>query len=454
MRKFYGGSLHNHTDFSNARLRDCINKYDDLINYAIELGHEVIAITAHESVMGAVKINKYAQKIKEKNPNFRVILGNEIYLCRNGLNASNFNKEEDKYYHIILLAKDLIGFKQICEISTRAWQRSYMARGMRRVPTYYQDLIDIIGKNPGHIIGSTACLGGALGTQILKLKNKQKGPSFDTIISWTKNMELLFGKNNFYLELQPSDSKEQTIVNRALIEISKVTNIPYIITTDSHYLRKEDKSIHKAYLNSQDGDREVDDFYATTYMMDTKELESHLDLSEEELEYAYSNILKIKESCQDYSILKPLKIPSLKWRKFEHNENDFNYYRSAINMLETFRNSEHEADKELAWAIIQGIKEHEDLQNQRAYDEINSNLEMTWQSSEVNKAQWSAYYLNLQKIIDICWEAGTIVGPGRGSGVGFILLYVLGITQINPLRETTKMFSWRSNKSSKVSYLW
>ena len=403
--------------------------------------------------MGAVKINKYAQKLKEKNPNFKVILGNEIYLCRNGLNASNFNKDEDKYYHFILLAKDLIGFKQICEISTRAWQRSYMARGMRRVPTYYQDLIDIIRKNPGHVIGSTACLGGALGTQLMKYKETKSEELYGKIINWCESMSWVFGEDNFFLELQPSESKEQTYVNRMLIDIANNFHYRYIITTDSHYLRKEDKSIHKAYLNAQDGDREVDDFYATTYMMNTEELESHLSLTEEELEYAYSNILKIKDSCENYSILKPLKIPSLKWRDFEHNENDFNYYRPLIRMLETLRNSEFEADKELVWAIIQGIKEHKDLQNQRAYDEINSNLEMTLQSSEVNKAQWSAYYLNLQKIIDLCWEAGTIVGPGRGSGVGFILLYVLGITQINPLRETTKMFSWRFLNPERVSVL-
>ena len=244
MRKFYG-SLHNHTDFSNARLRDCINKYDDLINYAIELGHEVIAITDHESVMGAVKINKYAQKLKEKNPNFKVILGDEIYLCRNGLNASNFNKDEDKYYHFILLAKDLIGFKQICEISTRAWQRSYMARGMRRVPTYYQDLVDIIRKNPGHVIGSTACLGGALGTQLMKYKETESEELYGKIINWCESMSWVFGEDNFFLELQPSKSKEQTYVNRMLIDIANNFHYRYIITTDSHYLRKEDKSIHK-----------------------------------------------------------------------------------------------------------------------------------------------------------------------------------------------------------------
>ena len=97
----------------NLRLRDCIIKENDLINYAIELGHEVVAITDHEAVCNAVKVEKIYKKVKEKNPNFKVILGNEIYLCRNGLNASNFNREYDRYYHFVLLAKDAIGHKQI-----------------------------------------------------------------------------------------------------------------------------------------------------------------------------------------------------------------------------------------------------------------------------------------------------------------------------------------------------
>ena len=167
----FGGSLHNHTQYSNLRLRDCIIKETDLIDYAIELGQELVAITDHETIANAVKVEKYYKKIKEKNPNFKVIFGNEIYLCRNGLNASNYNKDNDKYYHFILLACDAIGHQQIREISTRAWLRSYMARGMRRVPTYYQDLFDIIGSNPGHVIGSTACLGGALPTQIIRAKH-------------------------------------------------------------------------------------------------------------------------------------------------------------------------------------------------------------------------------------------------------------------------------------------
>ena len=448
----YPGSLHNHSDYSNIRLRDCINKLDDLFNYAGALGHKVVALTDHESISGWVKAEKAAKKLKEKYPDLKVILGNEIYLCRNGLNAQNYNREVDRYYHFILLAKDAEGAKQIREISTRAWMRSYMARGMRRVPTYYNDLFEIIGKNPGHVIGSTACLGGALPTQLLRHRDTQNADLGRKIGIWIDQMDNLFGRGNFYLELQPSKNKDQIYVNKQLIELSGITGIPYIITTDSHYLRKEDRVVHKAYLNAQNGDREVDEFYATTYMMRTEELESYFSyFNEEELQRAYQNVLKIRDSIEDYSLLRPLKIPNLKWKQYNYLANGVWFDR--IPMLKTFINSQYESDKYLANMVVDGINKHPDLQNKEAYDEINACLEDTWISSNVNNARWSAYYLNLQNIIDICWEAGSLVGPGRGSGVGFILLYCLDITQINPLRETTKCFRWRFLNPDRVSVL-
>ena len=447
---YYPGSLHNHTHMSNFRIRDCIVKEEDLINYAIDLGHSVIAITDHETIASAVRVEKIKKKVSDK---ITIIMGNEIYLCRDGLNGDNFIKNEDKYYHFILLAKDLIGYQQICELSTRAWNRSYMASGMRRVPTYYQDIIDIIGSNPGHVIGSSACLGGMLGTQLLKFKSNPDINLWNNIINWCLLMEKTFGgRGNFYLELQPSATKEQTYVNRQLIDISNKTGIPYIITTDTHYLKEEDREIHKAYLNSQNGDREVDSFYATTFLMSTEQLESRLDLTKEELEIGYKNIENIKNSIEDYSILKPLKIPSLKWKDYSKYEVTQNWI-DKIPMLKVFNESEFEGDEVLAKAVIAGIEKHPDLQNKEAYEEINSNLKMTWVSSEVNKAHWSSYYLNLQQIIDLCWQAGSIVGPGRGSGVGFILLYALDITQINPLREETKTFAWRFLNPERVSVL-
>ena len=450
----YPGSLHNHSDYSNIRLRDCINKLDDLFNYAGALGHKVVALTDHESISGWVKAEKAAKKLKEKYPELKVILGNEIYLCRNGLNANNYNREFDRYYHFILLAKDAIGAQQIREISTRAWMRSYMVRGMRRVPTYYNDLFEIIGKNPGHVIGSTACLGGALPTQILRA---QSNPDLlSKIDMWIQQMDKLFGHGNFYFEMQPSKNRDQILVNKTLLKHSIYFDIPYIITTDSHYLRKEDRVVHKAYLNAQNGDREVDDFYATTYMMRTEELESYFPyFSSDILQEAYKNILKIRDSIEDYSLLRPLKIPNLKWKPIEKEPDGWGYEEMCmkIPMLWTFAESPYESDRYLVKAVVHGIDTHPDLQNKEAYNEINACLEDTWISSNVNNARWSAYYLNLQNIIDICWEAGSLVGPGRGSGVGFILLYCLDITQINPLRETTKCFRWRFLNPDRVSVL-
>lgn len=359
------------------------------------------------------------------------------------MNAQNFNRDFDKYYHFILLAKDAIGHQQIREISTRAYQRSYVARRMRRVPTYYQDLFDVIGKNPGHVIGSTACLGGALATQLMRVKENNDLGLLEKIKVWCRQLNDLFGQGNFYFELQPSESHEQTYVNRQLIKLSEELSIPYIITTDSHYLKKEDANIHEAFLNAQDGDREVKSFYATTYMMNTEELESHMDLTEEELQEAYYNIKHIKDMCEDFSLLKSLKIPQLMWRDLGSYTIDQRKWWNRIPYLNRFWDSEYEGDQELADAICLRLEEDENLQTKEIYDAIDECLEMTWISSEVNKTHWSAYYLNLQKIIEECWNAGTLVGCGRGSGVGFILLYLLGITQINPQWETTKTFAWR-----------
>ena len=171
----YTGSLHNHTDYSNLRIRDCINKVPELIQTAIELGHQLVAITDHETLASFVKVEECYENVKKDHPDFKVIRGNEIYLTRNGLSAENFNADRDKYFHFILLCRDLEGYHQMCQLSTRAWNRSYFARNMRRVPTYYQDLKDIIKPNKGHIIALSACLGGQLDAFLLQYaKTKDK----------------------------------------------------------------------------------------------------------------------------------------------------------------------------------------------------------------------------------------------------------------------------------------
>ena len=448
-------SLHNHTMYSNLRLRDSINTTQELIDRAIELGHSGIAITEHETIANAIEIEEYAEKIKDTYPDFKILRGNEIYLVRNGLNADNFNKSYDKYTHFILLALDAEGHKQIRQLSTRAWMRSYISRGMRRVPTYYQDLIDIIGANPGHVIGSSACIGGALGTQLLRYRQNKDDILLQKIKTWCRQISDIFGKDNFYLEMQPSYTEDQKYVNKWIIKLSEELNIPFIITNDSHYLKKEDLKIQKIFLNAQGGEREVEDFYATTYLMSEEEIHQFMDsnIGVENVLKAFENINSILKRSNDYTLKKPLKIPSLPWREAANYYIEYSEWFKLMPTLEKFSSSEYESDRYLVNAVIDGVKRHPDLQNEEAYNELELCLQDTWISSQVNKAQWSAYFLNLQRIIDVCWEAGTIVGCGRGSGVGFLLLYCLDITQINPLRETTKTFRFRFLNPNRVSVL-
>ena len=453
----FPGSLHGHTHYSNFRLRDAINRVPDLIDRAIELGHECIAFTEHETVANAIEIEDYYEKIKEDNPNFKVIRGNEIYLVRDGLNAENFDKLKDKYFHFILLAKDAEGHRQIRELSTRAWMRSYTAGRMVRVPTYYQDLIDIIGANPGHVVGSTACIGGCLPTQLLRFRTLGDQRLYEACLQWCKRMEGIFGKGNFFLEMQPSFNKDQIYVNKELIKISEKLDIPYIITCDEHYLKKEDAPIHAAFLRAQEGEREVEEFYATTYLMSDEDIRKYMaeSLGEEVIEKAYENIRLIKDMCVDYSLKKPLTIPRLSWKQPKEKVTAVEkaFWSEKIPYIETFLKSEYKEDNLLAENIIDRIKNDDELKNEETCNEINACLKDTWISSEKNNARWSAYFLNLQKIVDTCWEAGSLVGCGRGSGVGFILLYILGITQINPLREKTATYRWRFLNPDRVSVL-
>ena len=420
------------------------------------MGHTVCAITEHDTIASSIRAEKYYNKVKKDHPEFKLIRGNEIYLVRNGLNAQNYKKETDRYFHFILLAKTSEGAKQIREISTRAWVRSYVTRGMRRVPTYYQDLIDIIGANPGHVIGCTACLGGCLPTQLIRNRDTD-APSMDLIKRWITQMQSIFGVDDFYFEMQPSFNKDQIYVNHKLVELGAELGIKYIITNDAHYLKKEDRPIHKAFLNSQQGDREVDDFYATTYLMSDKEIREYMEkeMGEEVLQSAYQTIEEIRDKCEDYSLMKPLKIPRLNWKEYIIKAKEKQFWSDKIPYLKKFLLSEYKEDRHLAYAIIDRMEHGFDdgLWTGETLKEINACLEDTWISSEVNGSRWSAYFLNLQNIIDACWDAGTLVGCGRGSGVGFILLYLLGITQINPLREKSQTKRWRFLNPERVSVL-
>lgn len=463
-------SLHNHTCASNQRLVDSINVIEDLIQYAFDLGLYGVALTEHETVNSHIKAIKYVDK-KRKAENhdprwdtFKLILGNEIYLCRNGLNSDNYDSKKDSFYHFILLAKDEEGHKQIRKLSTRAYGRSFMKNRMRRVPTYYSDLEEIVCANPGHLIASTACIGGYFGKTILKMSAfaDKFAEVFDEkqhqLECWCKMLQGIFGKENFFLELQPSDNAEQIYVNKWLLKFSKELDIPAIITTDSHYLTKEDRKFHKAYLNSKDGDREVDEFYATTYMMSAAEIHEYMDKynGEETITQLLENTKLIGDRIEQYDLRKPFKLPYLPSKEdirlalkpivFDYQVPDIWY---------NFINSEEDADRVFIRRIIDKCNSNPKyFWTDERINRMTTELETVWNASEKQNIKWSKYFLQVADYLKIAWDEGdTLVGPGRGSGVGFYLNYLLDIIQIDPMVEKVPLYFWRFINPERASIL-
>ena len=455
--EFYG-SAHSHTDRSNFRLRDSTNRLDQLCWYAAkDLGHNFIAITDHETIATAIDCQKIEKEIRKEYPNFKVIRGNEIYLCRDGLNKDNYERGKDRFWHWILLAKDAIGHEQLREISTRAWSHCFKQGKMLRVPTYYSDIQEIIGANPGHVIMSTACRGSFISTRILEYAKEPNEELYNHIISYLKGMANICGKENFFLEVQPSYDKEQILINQTYKKISEDIGFPVIISLDAHYLRKEDESIHHAFLTAQEGDRETSSFYASTYMMSREEIHNYMDdsIGKETVSQWMNNTKLIYDLCEDYDLTKPLHIPYLPKTINTISKEEFIAFKDLIRELEYFYTSPYDSNRHLAAAIVRKIlAKPEEYNNQRTFEEIDDNLKAIRLASEKMNTQWSAYLLNLRDYCNVIWNKGnSLMGAARGSGTGFLLLNMLDVTQINPLKETTKTYSFRFLNPERVSVL-
>ena len=395
-------NLHTHTDASNYRMLDSINRLKSLFNYTNELGHKGIAITDHETVGAHVEALHLMASLKEKDfekwKDYKLILGNEIYLC------SRKKIQEEKQYifpHFILIAKNLRGHKALRELSTRAWCENSLFWVNQRVPTFYDDLFEVMEEYKGDVIASTACAGGALPQMILAAwKENQLNPDLTMAEQWIEKMVKVFGKNNFFLELQPSIQPEQAIINENLIKLSKITDVDYIITTDAHYLKKEDRPVHEAFLNSQDADREVADFYATTYIMSEKEIHDYLDktLGADNVQKGLDNTILIYNMCEEYSLDKPLSIPYIPSNLKEPEKALFDKYNKNIPSSKYFYYSEQESDRHLIRDVLEKINScPEEFENQEAYEAIEQCLNTIKLTSEKQKTAWSSYFLQTKE---------------------------------------------------------
>ena len=432
MRAYFGN--HNHTYYSNIRLLDCINRPKALIDKAIELGLSGIAITDHECLSAHMEVNQYAKKIKETHPDFKIALGNEIYLV-------DEREPGQKYYHFILIAKDAIGHKGLRELSSIAWYNSFVDRGMERVPVTKAELAKVMSKYQGHIIATTACMGGELSTNALGMamaENVNDTTSaqfyYDNILKFMKYCLDIFG-DDFYIECAPSTMEDQKIVNAKLYKIAHAYNVKMVVGTDAHYLTKEDRFVHKAYLNSKGGEREVDSFYEFARLMDYDEAEELLALSfngnKNIAERILNNTLLIQDKITEYSLERKQMIPKVEVIDYPKTSAwEWDMYPTIRELLVSDDIQErywiNECIKKLCEMNLDGNSEY------AARLETEADV-IKYIGDKLDDCLF-AYFNTFKHYIDLFWECGSIVGPGRGSATGFLSNYLLGITQLDPIR--------------------
>ena len=400
------------------------------------MGLSGVAITDHECISAHMEVNQYAQKIKEKYPYFTIALGNEVYL-------TDTRDRGQKYYHFILIAKDAEGHRALREMSTQAWRNSYVDRKMERVPLLKSEMADIMSKYKGHVIATTACIGGELGTEILLAEEAEAVRDKETaqlhlgkIYDLVMFCKSIFGED-FYLECAPSTKDDQIRVNRRIRKISESLDVKVVVGTDSHYLTTAEREVHKAYLNSKDGEREVDDFYEFSRLMDSNEVIDLLNLAYDDENYInqiLDNTLELQSKITSYSLEHKQIIPKVEVKDYPKNSWDItDDFRSKYPIISDLIHSNEIQERYWINECFNGLLE-KDLFLDEYISRIETEADVIKYIGEQLDDCLFAYFNTFKHYIDLFWECGSTVGPGRGSATGFLSNYLLGITQLDPIR--------------------
>lgn len=434
-------SLHCHFEWSNLRMLDCINRLEPFVKKAQEYNLNAIAVTDHESLSGWVKAIQLQKKLQDQGSSFKIILGDEVYLVDSLEEVrDNYQSGKTKFYHFILLAKDDIGAHQLMKLSSSAWDNYFKTGKAERVPLLKSTVEEVVKDNPGHLIAQTACMGGELAYWILN-NNMDKCHQF---INWCQKV---FLPGNFFLEMQPSDDPFQIKINKTIVDLNKQTGIPYIVTTDCHYLTKDMAPVHEAFLKSRDNeDREAQEFYKTCYLMTAEEIHSWMDDSfgSDVVDTALSNTNVIADMIEFIDLQHSQVVPKVEIPPFELEESFKKYYPSYP-YIEKFATSEQVYDRYFLYLVEEGWwnKEYrEDLTSEEFFkmlNVINLEMEAIWESSININDNIASYYITALAIEELMWDdsedgGNSFVGVSRGSIASFYTAYLIGLQQINPLK--------------------
>ncbi|MEW6089010.1 MAG: DNA polymerase III subunit alpha [bacterium] len=374
--------LHVHTEYS---LLDGACRIDDLIKLAKKYHMPALAITDHGNMFGAIEF--YEKAMKE---GIKPVIGCEVYIAPN----SRFEKESrgisDASYHLVLLAKDKTGYKNLMELVSKGYLEGF----------YYRPRIDkeILREFSRGLICLSSCLKGEIANLILsgRLDDAKKTANF---------YKDIFPPGDFFLEIQNNGLKEQSAVSESLIMLSKELEIPLVATSDCHYLQKEDAKAHDMLLCIQTGTTRSDPkrmrFSSEEFYFRSPDEMNGLfkDIPE-----AIYNTIDIAERCNLELFFDQIYLPH-----FEVPRND-----TPLNYLERL--------------CREGLK--------KRYGEITPEIEnrLNYELKVINKMGYPSYFLIVWDFIRYAKEHDIPVGPGRGSASGSIVSYALGITNLDPIK--------------------
>ncbi|MBQ6539772.1 MAG: DNA polymerase III subunit alpha [Oscillospiraceae bacterium] len=369
--------LHVHTEYS---LLDGACHIRGLIPRVKELGQTAVAITDHGVMYGAVNFYKEAKK-----EGVKPIIGCEVYVAK----ESRLSRNGADSNHLVLLCKNEQGYRNLCHLVSLAFTEGF----------YVKPRIDmeLLKKNSDGLIALSACLGGAVPQAIL-------AGDYDTAKKTALEMDRLFGRGSYYLELQDHGMPEQKTVNPALKRIHEETGIPLVVTNDAHYLTREDSDAQDVLMCIQTG-KTVFDENRMKFSSDDYYIKSEEELRElfPDCPEAFENTVKIADMC--------------------NVEFEFGHYH-----LPRFDVPEGKtASGYLRELCDQGFEK------KYGKDE-NVRKQLEYELNMIEKMGFVDYFLIVSDFTAYAKSHGIPVGPGRGSAAGSVVSYCLGITDVDPIK--------------------
>ena len=371
--------LHLHTQYS---LLDGFSKIDKLMDKVKELNMDSVAITDHGVMFGAIDFYKTAKK-KGVKP----IIGCEVYVSfRSRFDRENIDK---KSYHLILLAKDNIGYQNLIKIVSLGFVEGF----------YYKPRVDfeVLEKYSEGIIALSACLAGEIPQRLMEGRYEEAKLA-------ALKLNNIFGAENFYLELQDHNIPEQAKVNMYIQKLSRETGIPMVATNDVHYLEKDDWKTHEILMCIQTG-KTLQDEHRMEFQTNEFYLKSPEEMEDLFKGYngALENTVKIADACNVTFDFDTIHLPEY---KVEEDKTPSEYLRELC---------------------YKGLKKRFKEPSQEVIDRLEFELNV------IEKMGYVAYFLIVWDFIYFAKSNDIMVGPGRGSAAGSIVAYTLEITDVNPI---------------------